>query len=537
MRASSACLVASLALTLLTTSCAKREAPIEVARRAGILHVGNNGEPSELDPHVINASPDYQIITALFEGLLNTEPKTLAPTPGVAERWEISADGLAYTFHLRPGARWSNGEALTAADFLYSFRRALSPALASQYTFLYSAVRGADEFASGKLADFSPVGFAAPDPRTVVVTLKQPTPYFLGVIAGNPVWYPVHRATIERRGKIDQRGTAWTRPETFVGNGPFVVKQWRPNQVIVLEKSPHYWDATRVHVSTVHLHAMDDLDAQERAFRAGQLHVARLPPAKANAYLEAKSPLLLRLPMLSVTFLAVNVTRGPLRDVRVRRALSLALDRAQFSARIQPARTSPAFSIVPDGMPGFTSAPPPKEDAARARALLAEASFPGGANFPVLELSSENAISADLVQALQETWRTQLGITIKLLRRESRTHWNTLHLKEYDLAVSGWSADYPDATTFLDLWRSNGGWNFTHWADTRYDALLAAAATERDPARRLSQLQEAETRLLDEAAIIPLSFDRNLQLVQPMVQDWFMNVLQRPDYKSVRFSP
>ncbi|MCX6951831.1 MAG: peptide ABC transporter substrate-binding protein [Verrucomicrobia bacterium] len=234
-------------LSVFTSACARRESTTAAADRTQTLHVGIGGEPSELDPHLINAPPDFRAVFAFFEGLLTHDPVTLGPRPAVAERWEMSADGLTYTFHLRANARWSNGDPLTSADFLYSFRRALSPALGSQYTLLYNPVRGAADYAAGKLTDFNQVGFAAPDPQTLVVTLGRPTPYFLSLVTGNPVWFPVHRATIERYGRIDQRGTAWTRPDRIVSNGPFVLKEWRPLQRLVGEKSLTYWNAAPVH--------------------------------------------------------------------------------------------------------------------------------------------------------------------------------------------------------------------------------------------------------------------------------------------------
>jgi oligopeptide transport system substrate-binding protein len=542
MRSKFPCATALLATALACAGfaaggCSRQKTAVEEGNLSQTLHVGNVGEPGELDPHVINAAPDYQIITALFEGLLNADPATMEPLPGVAERWEVSADGLTYTFHLRNDARWSNGDPLTAEDFLYSFRRALSPALGSQYTFLFHAVRGADEFAAGKLADFSAVGFAAPDARTVVVSLARPTPYFLGIVAGNPVWYPVHRATIERHGRIDQRGTGWTRPENFVGNGPFVLKDWRPTQLIVVEKSATYWDAAHVRLHAVHFHAIDNGDTQELAFRSGQLHVTTLvPAAKATAYLAAHSPLLLRTPQLWTAFINVNTARPPLNDYRIRLALAQALDRVRFAERIGPAQMAPAYSIVPEGMPGYRSVVRIKEDVASARALLAEAGFPNAANFPTLELSCQTGDSTDLVQAIQEAWRTNLGIHVSIVRRESRTHWDTLHLKQYDLALAGWSGDYPDASSFLDLWRSDGGWNFTNWRDAHYDELLAGAANQSNPATRLKQLQIAESRLTNEMPVIPLSYNRDVRLIQASVHGWSTNPLQRPDYKGVWLS-
>ncbi len=358
-------LFASLALL---SACGRRESATTSTTPTQALHVGLGGEPSEFDPHIINAPPDFRAILAFFEGLTASEPNSRTPRPAVAERWDVSADGLTYTFHLRANARWSNGDPLTSADFLYSFRRALSPALGSQYTLLYNPVRGAADYAAGKLTDFSQVGFAAPDARTLVVTLAHPTPYFLLLVSSNPVWFPVHRATIERYGKIDQRGTGWTRPERIVSNGPFVLKEWHPNQELVGEKSATYWDAARVRLASLHLHAIDNADAEERAFRAGQLHVTSttIPITRFRAYRTEKSPLLLVEPLLTVNFINVNTARPALADPRVRRALSLALDRTAYSERVMAGSTAPAFALIPPSMPGYRTAAPLTEDHAAA---------------------------------------------------------------------------------------------------------------------------------------------------------------------------
>jgi oligopeptide transport system substrate-binding protein len=524
---------AALASLLTLSACTPRETAVEAGVRTATLEISNGGEPGELDPHVINASPDYQVVPALFEGLLNFDPATLAPTPGVAERWTVSTDGRTYTFTLRPNAKWSNGDPLTSADFLYSFRRALSPALGSQYTLLFDPVRGAADYAAAKLTDFSAVGFATPDPHTVVITLAHPTPYFLGMIAGNPVWFPVHRPTIERHGRIDQRGTGWTRAGHLVGNGAFTLKEWRPNQFIVAEKNPHYWDAAHVRVQTLRIHAIDSLDVEERSFRAGQLHVAHLPLAKANVLFTAKSPLLTVTPGLNSRFINVNTTRPALNDARVRRALSLALDLPHIVAHIDPAGMIPADGIVPTGMAGYSRSARVTADPSAARALLAAAGFPGGAGFPKLELCAVSGSSLELPQAIQQAWRTELGLRIEIITRESRTHWDQMHAKNYDLALAGWNADYPDASTFLDLWKSGGGWNFTHWADARYDALLAQSATTLDPATRLTQLQACEAHLLEEMPVIPIAFSRFLRLVHPSVRGWVANSTDRPDYRTI----
>ncbi len=522
-------LAALLVLTL--TACGRRESRVAEGNRTATLHVGIGGEPSGLDPHIINAPPDYRLIFAFFEGLTRNHPTTSLPIPGVAERWENSADGLTYTFHLRANARWTNGDSVTADDFVVSFRRALSPALGSQYTLLFNAVKGAEAYAAGKLTDFSQVGFRAPDARTLVVHLAQPTPHFLAIITGNPVWYPIHPATVQKHGPLDRRGTDWTRPEHFVGNGAFALKSWRQNQTIVAEKSPHYWDAANVRLKAIHFHAIDHGDTEERAFRAGQLHVTNFVPIARLAAYRAENLSLVENPVLTARFINVNTTRPVLRDPRVRRALSLALDRTRYTERVLARSESPAFNLVPVGMPGYTPTDRLTEDEVAARALLTEAGFPGGAGFPKLSLAREaGGTNGEVAQAIQETWRTKLGIEVAITESESRTHWSNLQVKEFDLSIAGWNADYPDASTFLDLFVSKGGWNFTGWADAEFDAAVAASSHELDPARRLAKLQQAEGRFLEAMPVIPLTFARRRVLVAPSVRDWAKNALDRPDY-------
>ncbi len=523
---------------VLLSGCAKREPVAVSAARAGILHAGLSGEPSELDPHVINAPPDFRVIHALFEGLLRSDPATGAPLPGVAESWSASADGLVYTFKLRAEARWSNGDPITSADFLFSFRRALSPALGSQYTLLFNPVRGATAFAAGKLADFAQVGFAAPDPRTVVVTLAQPTPYFLALVAGNPVWFPVHPATVLKFGKLDQRGTGWTRPGRLVGNGPFVLQEWKSNERIVATKSPTYWNAAAIRLNALHLYPIDSIDTEERAFRAGQLHVTTsVPVSRVLGYVADKDGPLRILPQLNSRFLNVNTARPALRDPRVRRALALVLDRATICRKVLTATEAPAYQVVPDGMPGYQPAVRLEENIALARDLLALAGYPEGRGFPKLTLRRVAGGGRELAEVLQETWRTQLGLEIALLESESRVHWSVMQQKDYDLAVGGWNADYPDASTYLDLFTTQSGWNFTNWSDPAYDMLVAQSARELDPAARLHLLQQAEARLVEECPVIPLSFGRNRFLLHPTVRDWPASIVDRTEYNTVYLVP
>lgn len=500
----------------------------------GVLHVGSPGEPSELDPHIINAPPDFRIVPMLFEGLLRGHPATLAPEPGVAESWDISPDGRTYTFHLRPEARWSNGEQITSEDFMFSWRRALTPALGSQYTFLMTDVVGADDFYAGRLDDYDAVGFAAPTPSTVTITLKQPTPYFLSNLANNAIWLPLHRATIEQAGAISDRSSGWTKPDNFVGNGPFVLTEWRPNETITLAKSDTFWAADRVQLNALVYHAFDNASTEELAFRAGQLHrTVWVPMGKVPAYrAQADSPMR-EIDSLIARFVNINVARPPFDDVRVRRAFALAINRSSIAEHVYLHTAVPAQRIVPTGMPGYPQDNDFAYDPDAARALLDEAGYPNGTGFPETIFSQEAGGSVNAAEALQAQWQSELNVRVEINISESRVHWDKLNRKDFTLALGGWTADYPDATTYLDLWRIGSGYNFTNWEDARYDQALAAAAAELDADARLARLRAAEGFLMEHMPIIPIVFEKDKMLVHPTMKNFTPNAMNRPDYSTV----
>ncbi len=521
-------------VALVTVGCGSRESMVEAGNASQTLHVASVGEPSELDPHIINAPPDFKIVPMLFEGLVIAHPATLEPEPGVAASWGISTDRLTYTFHLRDSARWSNGDPITSADFLYSWQRALTPALGSQYTFLFSAVAGAADFAAGRSTDFATVGFAAPDPAMVTITLAQPTPYFLTMLANNPVWSPVHRATIEAAGLMTNRSSGWTKPETFVGNGPFRLTTWRPNEIIEVVKSPTYWNAPAIRLHGIVFHAYDSSETEERAFRARQLHrTERVPVTKLPTYRQTPVSPLRETDALIARFVNFNTTRPPFDDARVRRAFALALDREALAEHVFIKAAAPARRIVPYGITGYPVAEQFNDDLATAQALLADAGYPGGQGFPRVELSIESGGANDLPQAMQARWRTGLGVNIEIIASETRVHWSNLQKQAYTLAIGGWVADYPDPTTFLDLWQSDSGWNFTGWTSPVYDAALNNAAQEVEPLTRMRKLRDAEAILIEAMPIIPIVFEKNTSLFHASVHDFHENAMDRPDYRTV----
>jgi oligopeptide transport system substrate-binding protein len=527
-------LLASGIWLLATTGCLKRETFVQRGNREQVLHRGVGYEVTELDPHLVTGVAEGNVLRALFEGLVTEDPLDLHPVPGVAERWEKSTDGLVYTFHLRADARWSNGQPVTAQDFVASFRRILTASLAADYANMLYLLQGAEAFAKGSTGDFSQVGATAVDSRTLRLTLEHPAPYFLSLIA-NPPWYPVPLATIEQHGPAYLRGNGWTRAGRIVTNGPFVLKKWQPNQVIVVEKFPGYWDAARVRLNAIHFYPLDSVDAEERAFRAGQLHLTEfVPVSKIDAY-RRDAPHLLRLdPYLGTFFYRFNTRRAPFTDARLRRALALAVDRDAIVTKILRGGQRPAHALTPPGTAGYTAAAGIPTDVVAARKLLREAGFEGGKGLPAIDLlynSSENY--RVVAEALQEMWRRELGVEVRLTNQELKVAHAARRAGDFQILRSDWIGDYVDPATFLDIFRSDSGNNYTGWSSPEYDAALFASARTVDPEARLALFQKAEALLVEAAPIIPLYHYTHVFLLQPSVKGWHPTLLDHHPYKHV----
>lgn len=514
--------------------CGPRESAVQRGNREQILHRGIGHDLADLDPHLATQASDYHVLSALFEGLVAEDPVDLHPVPGVAQAWDVSPDQLTYTFHLRDDARWSNGEPVTAQDFIASWRRILTASLAAENAPLLYVIQGAEAFHKGQLTDFAQVGVAAPDARTLRLTLEHPTAYFLSLLT-HPAWFPVHVSTIRKFGDPAQRGSAWAQPGRFVGNGPFTLKDWQRGQQIVAEKSPVYWDAGNVRLHAIHFHAIDSLDAEERAFRAGQLHLTdALPPGKVAAYRRDRPQLLRIDPLLATYFYRLNVTRPFLSDPRVRRALTLAVDRAAIVEKVLQAGQLPARAFVPPGTAGYTYSTPLPTDFAAARQLLAEAGYPGGKGLPPFELLFNNSEAHKLVaEAVQEMWHRELGVEVRLSNQENTSVLESRRTGKFQMVRSNWVGDFVDPASFLDIFRSDSGNNYTHWKNPGYDALLFAAARTTERTARLELFQKAEALLLEAAPIIPIYHFTHVFLIQPSVQGWHPTLLDHHPYKHV----
>ncbi len=501
-----------------------------------ILHWSNGSEPSDIDPQVITGIPEHKIVTALIEGLVAEDPKDLHPVPGVAESWEISADGLLYTFHLRADAKWSNGTPVTAQDFVRSWQRALTPSLGDEYSYMiYNYVVGAKDYFDGKIKDFSQVGFAAPDARTVTIKLMNATPYLLTAM-NHYAWFPVPIAVVEKFGGLAKRGTAWTRAENFVGNGPFVIKEWRQNQKLILARSPTYWDRANVKLDEIHLYPIDNLDVEERMFRTGALHETyEIPTAKIDTYRKNNPAALRTDPYLGTYFYRFNTARKPFDDVRVRRALSLAIDREAIVKNITRGGELPAYAVSYPGTAGYAPRAKITGTLDEARRLLAEAGFPGGKGFPVTELLYNTQQNHRMIaEAIQQMWRKNLGIEITLRNEEWKVYIDAQHVThDFTIQRAGWIADYCDPHVFLDMWETGGGNNDTQWGSPEYDKLLHTALSAKTQEERYEIYQKMDQILCDQVPVMPIYYYTRAHLVSPKVKGFYPTLLDNHPWKYV----
>ncbi|HEX4156994.1 MAG TPA: peptide ABC transporter substrate-binding protein [Rhizomicrobium sp.] len=485
------------------------------------LRRGNNAEPDTLDPHLGSTTYEFCIVGEMFLGLM-TENPAAEQIPGAAESWRTSDDGLTWTFRIRDH-RWSDGTPVTAEDFVYSFRRVLDPDTASQYGSVLYPIRNA-EAVNARHMPVEALGVRAIDSRTLEVRFEVEVPYAPQLLA-QTCTYPVPRHVIAKYGE------SWTRPGIAVGNGPYVLKEWIPNDHVVLEKNPHFYDARNVKISRVVVYATPDYAAALMRFRAGELDINVDVPSQDIAWVRKNLPGTMRVaPYMLIDYLVFNVHAKPVDDIRVRTALSLAIDREMIAGRIMGAGEAPAWSFVPPHMPDYPytaqlrlRSHSMQERRARAIALLAEAGY-GLANPLTLDFNVSNGTSARTVSvALQSMWK-DIGANVRIVPREEKDHYNLLIKQEFSVAWSAYVADYADARDFLMLGQTNAyPLNDSGYSNPAFDALLARADRIGDPRARGAVLAAAEQIMLDDAAVAPVFFGVTRTLVAPAVKNWVDN--------------
>ena len=519
-----------LSITLIfLIGCSENITPVDSGLEQQIYHHGNGSEPQGIDPHIVTGVPEHHILISLCEGLTipNPNPKgSNGYIPGTAESWSISDDGKEYIFKLNKNAKWSNGDPVTADDFVWSWKRILTASLGSRYPDMLYYLVGAYEYHNGQIDNFDEVGVKALDTHTLKVNLKNPTPFFIGLLSHYSTW-PVHKETVLKHGDIDDRNGEWTRPGNFVCNGPFQLKTWELNNKIVVEKNPHYYDASMVRLNEIHYYPVSNVMTEDRMFRAGQLHLtSSMPTQKCPIYIEEKNPNLKIDPYMGTYFYRINTENETLSDVRVRKALAYSIDRQLLVDKVTQCGQIPAYSFTPPGSNGYQPSTEIPYDPVLAKQLLAEAGYSSENPFPKLEiLFNTNEGHRKVALAIQQMWQNELGIEVELVNQDWKVYLSREMVGDFQISRAGWIGDYEDPNTFLDLMRPNRGNNKTGWENMEFDALVEEANTINDQEKRYELLNEAEKILIDNMPIIPLYTYVRVYQLSPDVKGFNPHIL------------
>ena len=494
------------------------------AQAQSTLMRGNDTDPATLDHHKTSTVAEANLLRDLYEGLV-AEDAAGEVIPGVAESWTISEDGLTYTFTLREDAKWSNGDPVTSDDFLFAFQRIMDPMTAAGYASVLFPILNSEAATSG---DVTPdqIGVAAPDPRTLVITLNSPTPYFLELLT-HQTGKPLHRASVE------EFGDEFTKPGNLVTNGAFMLESFVPNDKIVMVKNPNFHDAANVSIDRIEWIPFEDRSACLRRFEAGEVHICSDVPAEQMTYMNENFPDNLRVaPYLGTYYLNIKVGKEKLADPRVRQAISMVIDRDFIADQVWQGTMIPAYSLVPPGIANYLEDGPrldyadmdllDREDAAIA--LLEEAGVdPASLELDMRYNSSEN--HKNTLAAVSDML-SNIGITSSLTEMEGTGYFNYLREGgDFDLARAGWIGDYSDPQNFLFLNESGVSFNYSGWSNPDYDAKMAEAAQETDLAARAAILAEAERIYLTEVPTIPILYYSSRALVADAVSGWEDNLL------------
>lgn len=495
-----------------------------VALAAG-LHLGNGAEPESLDIHRSSGVSEANIQRDLFEGLVTLGPDA-SLLPGAAENWVISDDGVTYTFQLRPDGRWSNGDPVTANDFVYAIRRGLTPETAADYAFILYPIDNAEAVTRGEITDLDMLGVRAVDDLTLEITLKAPTPYFLDMLT-HPMAFPLHQASVESHGE------AWTRPGNMISNGAYVLEEWVPQDHIKLAKNTAFHAADEVQVDEVYFHPTEDVGQELKRYRADELDITYDVPADQIAWIvDNLNDEYENFPYLGTYYYAINTTIAPFKDnPALRQALNLAIDRELLTEKITRAGEIPAYSFIPPGVMHYeqqtvdSQTMTKQERETRARDLYAEAGFSSENPLQVEILYNTSDNHKKIAIAIAAMWKQVLGVNATLRNEEWKVYLASRDEKNFEVSRSSWIGDYNDANTFLEIFLSDAGpMNAPGFSLARFDELVRAAALETDLVERAHMLEEAERLFLEEAAVIPIYHYTTQHMVKPYVGGWMNNI-------------
>lgn len=515
--------LAALGMTLLLVLPATSQAET-------VLRRGNSVEPETLDPHQARGVSASNILRDLYEGL-TTESPTGEIVPGAAERWEVSADGRTWTFHLRADGRWSNGDPLTAASFEDSLKLALNPATGSGVAQLLACIENAVEIRSGRVEPAA-LGVKALDPYTLQIRVRAATPQ-LPALLSHPLAYPIHDYQPSGRKPV-------------VGNGAYVLESWVPNAQVTLVRNPNYWDRANVAVDRVLYYPTENPASELKRYRAGELDVTDTIPVSQARWIRAHFGEELHVaPYLGVYYYGFNLLRAPFKDQpALRKALALAVDRETLAGKVLATGELPAYSWVPPGIAGYTpqvpewASWPAERRLAEARRLYAEAGYSDEHPLEVELRYNTGDNHKRVALSVAWMWQQALGVRTRLVNEEYKVYLQNRRARlKTELFRADWIGDYPDAATFAERMSQASGLNDTGYASPEYEALLASAAAQSDAATRNALLEQAERVLLEDPPVVPLYFYVSKHLVKPWVQGWSPNIMDHHYSKHVRVLP
>lgn len=513
-------LMAILTMLAFTACGAKKE-----AADLKVVRYGLEQNPPQMDPQLTTDAISGQVLGHIFEGL-TTIGENAKVLPGVAESW--TADGNTWTFKLRKDAKWHNGDSVVAGDFAAAWERSLNPASAAEYAFIMYSIVGAQEYNEGKITDFAQVGVKATDDYTLVVNLKEPVTYFDSLVAffaflpQNQKFYAEHK---------DNYASA---AENVLGNGPFKMSTWDFENKIILDKADTYWDKDTIKMDRIEMPIIVDTTAALKAYQNDELDWTFLPAEEFNNY--KTSPELVPVEEARVIYMLINNKNKIFSNLNVRKAFSMAIDRQALVDKIKNGAGAVAEGVVPGIIPGKSGmfrAEYSQEaygigyNPEKAKELFAKGLEELGmkaTDVPELTMfMTSTDVQVKEAQFYQEQLKVNLGLNIKLEPVTFQIRLQKQTSKDYDIILAGWGADYNDPMTFLDMWLSNSGQNNSNWESKEYDALIASAKADADPARRMDTLAKAEKILMEEVAIVPTFYRKKLAILKPYVKNVFPN--------------
>ncbi|ASJ22771.1 peptide ABC transporter substrate-binding protein [Brachyspira hampsonii] len=516
-------------ISLIILSC-NNQNYIANSNKEIIINMGSS--PVNIDPTLNSIGVVSTYILHSFEGLTKID-KNNDIRPGMAEKWDISEDGTTYTFYLRTNAKWSDGKPVTAKDFEYSWRRALDKTLNVPYAYMLEIIKNAKNINLG-IMDITNLGIEVVNDNTLKVVLETPSLYFIDFLASSTVFLPLREDIIEKY------GNEWTiKPKNYICNGQYMLKDIIENEKIIFEKNPFYYDQNEIVAERLTFVSSSDVFDMIEKIDKNEVHFSSLEPSSSEIeYLNEKG--LIRANNAIVTiYLELNITNEALNDKRVRQALSLAIDRKYLVDNIIKGSQTPAAAFVPPAIKGlsnyfreessnFIDIDNYDKNIIKAKELMANAGYPNGKNYPTLEFKVSPGLFYKIVESIQKMWKDNLNIDVELLEEEFPVTLLSLTKKSYQIARMGWTGDYYDPMTMLDIMLSYGGVNHSGFSNAKYDELITEVKTiYTNKSLRIENMKQAEAILLDEMHIIPLYYKADAFIVATNLKGLILNPLGR----------